>query len=136
MWDQQLREWLDWRLAEATAERRLRGETALFPNPTARNTGRRWCMSSLEREWKRACVRAGVEPIPLQQGTRHSVLTALGQALPERVLRDFQPAPRLALAGPLLEAAGNSGRDRPRLPGRRWSLSGPWRRFGRFGRAE
>lgn len=89
VWDQQLREWLDWRLAEATAERRLRGETALFPNPTARNTGRRWCMSSLEREWKRACVRAGVESIPLQQGTRHSVLTALGQALPERVLRDF-----------------------------------------------
>jgi hypothetical protein len=38
VWDQQLREWLEWRLTQATPERRLRGETALFPNPTARNT--------------------------------------------------------------------------------------------------
>jgi hypothetical protein len=34
-------------------------------------------------------ARAGVEYIPLQQGTRHSILTMLGQELPERVLRDF-----------------------------------------------
>jgi len=89
VWDQQLREWLDWRLAQATPERRLRGETALFPNPTARHAAKRWSLSGLEREWRRACVRAGVEPIKLQQGTRHSILTTLGQALPERVLRDF-----------------------------------------------
>lgn len=89
VWDQQLREWLDWRLAQATPERRLRGEIALFPNPTARNSLKRWTVSGLEREWKRACTRAGVEYIPLQQGTRHSILTMLGQTLPERVLRDF-----------------------------------------------
>jgi integrase len=89
VWDQQLREWLEWRLAQATPKRRLRGETALFPNPTARNTQKRWTVSGLEREWRRACARAGVDYIPLQQGTRHSILTMLGQTLPERVLRDF-----------------------------------------------
>jgi len=89
VWDQQLREWLEWRLAQATPKRRLRGETALFPNPTARNTQKRWTVSRLEREWRRACARAGVDYIPLQQGTRHSILTMLGQSLPERVLRDF-----------------------------------------------
>jgi hypothetical protein len=72
VWDQQLRDWLAWRLAQATAERRLRGETALFTNPTARNTGKRWTVSGLEREWKRACARAGVACLPLQQGNRHS----------------------------------------------------------------
>ncbi|RIL04953.1 MAG: hypothetical protein DCC71_12115 [Proteobacteria bacterium] len=89
VWDAQLREWLDWRLKQATPERRLRGETALFPNPTARHAAKRWTVSGLEREWKRACARAGVEYIPLQKGTRHSILTALGEALPERVLQDF-----------------------------------------------
>ena len=44
---------------------------------------------TLEREWKRACARARVDYIPLQLGTRHSILTTLGEALPERVLRDF-----------------------------------------------
>jgi integrase len=89
VWDQQLREWLEWRRTQATPKRRLRGETALFPNPTARNTQKRWTVSGLEREWRRACARAGVDYIPLQQGTRHSILTMLGQTLPERVLRDF-----------------------------------------------
>jgi integrase len=89
VWDQQLREWLEWRLVQATPERRLRGETALFPNPAARNKQKRWTVSGLEREWRRACARAGVDYIPLQQGTRHSILTTLGRALPERVLRDF-----------------------------------------------
>jgi hypothetical protein len=89
IWDAQLREWLDWRLTQATPERRLRGEVALFTNPTARNTGKRWTVSGLEREWRRACARAGVKYLPLQQGTRHSILTTLGEALPERVLRDF-----------------------------------------------
>jgi len=46
-------------------------------------------VSGLEREWKRACARAGVAYLPLQQGTRHSTLTTLGQTLPERVLRAF-----------------------------------------------
>jgi len=89
VWDEQLREWLEWRLAQATPKRRLRGEAALFPNPTARNTQKRWTVSGLEREWRRACARAGVDYIPLQQGTRHPILTMLGQSLPERVLRDF-----------------------------------------------
>jgi hypothetical protein len=84
VWDPQLREWLAWRHANAKP-----GEKALFINPTARNGDRRWCVSSLEREWQRACTRAGVDYIPFQKGTRHSVLTALGVRLPERVLRDF-----------------------------------------------
>jgi hypothetical protein len=46
-------------------------------------------VSGLERELRRACSRVGVDHIPLQQGTRYSILTTLGQAPPKRVLRDF-----------------------------------------------
>ncbi len=92
IWDPQLLEWLDW---QATPERRLRGENALFPNPraTARNRAKRWTVTGLEREWRRACKRTDVDYVPLQQGTGHSILTTLGQVLPERVLRDFSRHP-------------------------------------------
>jgi len=75
--------------ALATPEARLRGEVALFWNPTARNGPKRWAPDALERDWNKACGKVGVRGVPFQQGTRHTTLTALSQELPERVLRQF-----------------------------------------------
>lgn len=75
-------------MAQATPETRLRGEIALFWNPTARNLAKRWTPSPLEKQWNKACQAVGVRA-PFQQGTRHTTYTALAQVLPERVLRDF-----------------------------------------------
>jgi integrase len=80
--------WIEWRLAQATPEARLRGEIALFWNPTARNTAKRWTPDALERQWNAACESVGVR-VPFQEGTRYTTLTALAQELPERVLRHF-----------------------------------------------
>jgi hypothetical protein len=88
-WSDELRRWLAWRLEQATPASRLRGQHALFWNPSARSTAKRWTPDSMEREWARACDRASVPRVPFQQGTRHATLTALGQHLPERVLRAF-----------------------------------------------
>jgi len=43
----------------------------------------------LEREWHRACERAGVGRIGFQEGTRHTTPIALGEVLPGRVLRSY-----------------------------------------------
>ena len=43
----------------------------------------------MEEEWARACDRAEVERGPLQEGTRHAILTQLGGELPEKVLQAF-----------------------------------------------
>jgi hypothetical protein len=58
-------------------------------NPTARNVAKHWAPDALERQWNSACVAALGFRVPFQEGTRHSTLTALGQALPERVLQNF-----------------------------------------------
>jgi integrase len=42
VWSEELLAWIAWRLQQATPERRLRGEVALFWNPTARNRAKRW----------------------------------------------------------------------------------------------
>lgn len=89
LWSPELREWIEWRLEQATAESRLSGEVALFWNPSARNVAKRWTPDALERQWNRACKEAIGFVVPFQQGTRHTTLTALGQELPERVLRQF-----------------------------------------------
>jgi integrase len=88
LWSPDLVEWIQWRLKQANPQARLRGEIALFWNPTARNTAKRWTPDALERQWNAACESVGVR-VPFQQGTRHSTLTRLAQVLPERVLRDF-----------------------------------------------
>jgi len=88
VWHPELIRWLDWRLAQATPERRLRGEVALFWNPTARNPAKEWTPDPMEKAWNQACFTAGVQ-VALQEGTRHTILTAAGQALPERMLRAF-----------------------------------------------
>lgn len=89
LWFEPLRDWIEWRLAQATPERRLRGEIALFWNPTARNTAKRWTPDPLEREWHRAREAAGVPSVSFQEGTRHTILTELGGRMPERMLRAF-----------------------------------------------
>jgi hypothetical protein len=88
LWHPELIRWIEWRLTQATPEARLRGEVALFWNPTARNREKRWNPASMERDWHRACEKVGVS-VSLQEGTRHTTLTALGATLPERMLRAF-----------------------------------------------
>lgn len=95
VWHPDLRAWLDWRLERAAedarkakAEGRIYGAVALFWNPTARNKARRWTPDPMEREWHRAAKVAGVE-VPLQEGTRHAILTQLGEHLNRTVLRAF-----------------------------------------------
>ena len=57
---QDLRDRLDWRVQQTTPEQRLRGEAvALFWNPAARSTAKRWTSDPLEREWHRACEQVG-----------------------------------------------------------------------------
>src|SRR6516165_9175780 len=87
LWDTETIRWIEWRLAQVTPESRLRGEVALFWNPSARPPSKRWSTSTLQTVWHRACKAAGVGRITFGEGTRHSTLTALGQVLPERVLR-------------------------------------------------
>ena len=60
----------------------------LFWNPRANNKMKTWTPAPLWEEWRRACSRVG-EDVPFQEGTRHSILTALGQELPERMLQAF-----------------------------------------------
>jgi len=86
IWHPELQSWLEWRLDQKTE--RLKGAVALFWNPSARNTAKRWTPDPMEQEWHRACVVAGVA-VPLQEGTRHAILTQLGGALQERVLQAF-----------------------------------------------
>jgi site-specific recombinase XerD len=87
---QDLIQWIAWRLEQATPESRLRGELALFWNPTARNKAKRWTPDCLERLWNRACKEAIGFSVGFQEGTRHTFLTALAQGgMSERMLRAF-----------------------------------------------
>ena len=50
---------------------------------------KRWTPDALERQWHRAREGAGIAYISFQEGTRHTILTALGAQMPERMLRAF-----------------------------------------------
>ena len=78
VWNDELKEWIAWRLKQVTKEARLRGEIALFWCPSARNDEKRWADDPLRQEWNRACGRLGLK-IPLYQGTKHSTATALAE---------------------------------------------------------
>ena len=88
VWSPALLEWLDWRLEQSTPGERLRGEVALFPNPTALNRAKRWGHQPVEEEWKKACDAVWID-VSFQQGTRHCILTVLAGELPERMLQAF-----------------------------------------------
>ncbi len=88
VWSPALIEWLDWRLKQSTPEARLRGEVALFPNPTALNRAKRWGHQPVEEQWNKACDEVWIH-VPFQQGTRHCILTVLAGELPERMLQAF-----------------------------------------------
>jgi hypothetical protein len=88
LWSADLVAWIEWRLETATPAAKLRGEIALFWNPTAKNRAKRWTHETIHDEWKRACKAVG-EDVPFQEGTRHSILTTLGGVLPERMLQAF-----------------------------------------------
>jgi len=89
-WHEELVRWIEWRMEQATAEARLRGEVALFWNPSARNSAKRCATDPLERQWNAACDEALGFRVPFQEGTRHSTLTALAAGgMSERMLRAF-----------------------------------------------
>ncbi len=127
LWHPELIRWIEWRLSKATPEARLRGEVALFWNPTARNREKRWNPASMEREWHRACEKVGVS-VSLQEGTRHTTLTALGATLPERMLRAFsrhrdrRSLDRYSKPRPTPAAIVRALPRRPKV-----ALGGPWR---------
>jgi len=59
----------------------------LFPNP---RTGDRWPHKALYRVWQRAVAAAGLPPIALYEGTKHSFATdAIRRGVPERHLQRF-----------------------------------------------
>ncbi len=79
--DNELRDWIRWRLEARVEAMRTGGPAfllspALFPNPTARNPERRWITSAMEREWNRACLKVGTSA-KLYEGTKHSYATGL-----------------------------------------------------------
>jgi len=88
VWSPDMIEWLSWRIEQSTPEERLRGEVALFPNPTAANPAKRWGHQPVEEQWKKACDEAWID-VSFQEGTRHCILTALAAELPERMLQAF-----------------------------------------------
>ena len=87
LWDAETISWLEWRLAQATPESRLRGEVALFWHPSARNTEKRWSTDPFRKAWVQACEDAGVPFVSFQQATRHTTLSQLAKVLPERMLQ-------------------------------------------------
>jgi len=86
VWHPELLRWLEWRTGEG--RRRAPFAQALAWNPSASNSDKRWTPDPMERHWHRACDTVGVS-ISLQEGTRHTILTAAGGVLPERLLRAF-----------------------------------------------
>ena len=86
-WSPQMREWLEWRASQTTSEQRLAGEaTALFWHPAAANREKFFNYTSSRRIWNKACAACG-EKIAMQEGLRHSTLSALAEVLPDTTLR-------------------------------------------------
>ena len=73
--DEELQRWIEWRLVRVSKEELLRERIPLFPNPTARNRGRRWMHNTLREEWNRAAEKVGVR-VRMYEGTKHSSATA------------------------------------------------------------
>lgn len=81
VWAPPLRDWLVWRVSQASTEDRLAGRAqALLWDPEANNPAKAWNYTSYRRQWGWACKAAG-EKIAPQAGTRHSVISALAGVL-------------------------------------------------------
>lgn len=82
--DDELIEWIEWRLGqhrkalssdhERSSSSAWADSKTLFPNPTSRNSGRRWIANALRREWNRAADEVGVA-VRMYEGTKHSSAT-------------------------------------------------------------
>lgn len=122
LWDAQTIEWLEWRLAQATPESRLRGEVALFWHPSARNSEKRWSYDPFNAAWHKACEAAKVPFVSFQQATRHTTLSHLAQVLPERMLqahsrhRDKRSLDHYTLSSPEPEAIVRAMQPRGSAP--------------------
>ncbi len=80
---EELREWIE---ARAKPEDRLQ-QRPLFQNP---RTGQPWPHKALQRVWSDALEDAGLPPISLYEGTKHSFATdAIRRGVPERHLQRF-----------------------------------------------
>lgn len=85
--DPVFRTWLDWRVANLTAEEKIRGGMVpLFTSPRARDRAKRWTPNSVDNRWKQACQDAGYPPIRFQHATRHSAISALAPHMSDREL--------------------------------------------------
>lgn len=78
VWNDELRQWIEWRLDQVTPESRLRGEVALFWCPSARNIEKRWADDPMRQEWNRVCESLGLS-VSFYEGTKHSTATALAE---------------------------------------------------------
>ncbi|MCP5057696.1 MAG: phage integrase family protein [bacterium] len=76
----------DWIERHVDPKARLQ-QAPLFPSP---RTGNPWPMKALLRVWGRAVKDAGLPPIGLYEGTKHSMATdAIRRGVPERALQRF-----------------------------------------------
>jgi len=73
--DEELDQWIAWRLAQVSKAELLRGRIALFPNPTARNREKRWIANTLREDRNQAAAKVGVR-VRMYEGSRHSSATA------------------------------------------------------------
>jgi len=89
-------------------ERYGRGEPGdyLFRNPSAANPAKQWSETAMKRTWTKAVSAAGVPPVSLYEGTKHTLMTALKNAgADDRVLAqlaghsDFRSVERYARLG-------------------------------------
>jgi site-specific recombinase XerD len=117
--DEELQRWIEWRLVRVSKEEMLRERIPLFPNPTARNLGRRWIANTLREEWNRAAEKVGVR-VRMYEGTKHSSATAWlaqGSSLQmiQRMLRhaDSRSTERYAKLGDLALVDVIRPRNRP-----------------------
>jgi integrase len=84
-----LRDWIERRLASVTAQDRIRGPSPLFLNPTGRSADRRWTANALREEWNRACAQVGVR-VRMYEGTKHAFASdALRRNVPKEKLQKF-----------------------------------------------
>jgi integrase len=73
--DDELAEWLNWRMARVKPQDLLQGPVPLFQNPTGRRDRKRWLSNALRLEWNRACERVGIR-VKMYEGCKHSTASA------------------------------------------------------------